>query len=271
MGRRLRVLVTYDGADFHGWQAQRDPVRTAAGVLNEVISELSGAPVEVQGASRTDAGVHALGQVASFTDLVGMPDQGWFHRLNHVLPADIKVRAAQTVHQAFHPRHDAQTKLYVYQLVESRWAWPTERRTAWALREAIDGDAMRLAAAQLIGLHDFSSFRASGCQAASPIKLLRDIQLLPLAPCRWRVEVRGDSFMKYMVRNIVGALVEVGVGRRPPEWIAQVLAARDRRAGARTAPPHGLTLAEITYPGLSWRGCAHDDLDPPPGIMRPRA
>lgn len=268
-GRAVRLLITYDGTAFHGWQAQRDPVRTVAGVLQEHLSEIAGGAVEVQGASRTDAGVHALGQVALFRDLRGLPDRGWFHHLNHALPPDVRVRAVQTVDDAFHPRHDAAGKRYVYRLVESRWAWPLEQRSSWAVREPLEAEPMRQAAALLLGEHDFSSFRASGCQAASPIRRLDAVDLVEAGPGRWRIEVRGSSFLKYMVRNLVGALVEVGCGRQPPEWMGETLAARDRRAAARTAPPQGLVLETIHYPGYAWTGAAVDDLDPPEGVCRP--
>lgn len=254
--RRIRLRVAYHGARFHGWQIQRD-VRTVEGVVTEAVARIAGGPRKVWGASRTDAGVHARGQVCCFD----APTEGaasersveaFFKGLNHLTPRDVAVMEVDEVPHTFHPRHSSRGKIYRYQLVDGFLAEPMLRDRVWHVPRPLDVDAMRVAAAALIGEHDFSAFRAAGCDAASPVREIFRVDVTRAAggpgASIVTVEVVGSAFLKYMVRVIVGTLVEVGVGRRPPAWVGQALASRDRSAAGRTAPPLGLTLEHIFYP-----------------------
>lgn len=245
---RFRLLIAYDGAAFHGWQRQAEGVRTVEGAVTEAVATITGAHRKVQGASRTDAGVHAQGQVATF-DYDGHRQAGEFYRgLNHLTPDDIAIRRVDVVDDAFHARHNARGKRYAYRIRDAFHPDPLLRGRVWHIGRTLDADAMHAAAQSLIGRHDFTSFRASGCDANSPVRELYDVSVHRTGPASIEISVVGSAFLKYMVRAIAGTLVEVGRKRREPGWVAASLAARDRAAAGPTAPPHGLTLEEIFYP-----------------------
>jgi tRNA pseudouridine38-40 synthase len=239
-----RLIVEYDGTDFHGWQVQPG-VRTVQATLEEALARLLGHPAHAAAAGRTDAGVHAAGQVVCFRSERAIPLPTLRRALNALTPEDVVIRAADTVPEEFDARRAARCRRYVYRIWNRREPSPFWRRYAWHVAWALDLDAMRHAAAQLVGEHDFSSFRASGCDATHPVRRV----------LRSELERRGDllayaieatAFLRHMVRNIVGTLVEVGSGRRDADLTA-LLAARDRTQAAATAPPHGLCLAEVCY------------------------
>jgi tRNA pseudouridine38-40 synthase len=243
----VRLLIAYHGGAFHGWQRQADGVRTVQGEVERALSQMHHGPMAIRGASRTDAGVHALGQVAAFA-ADGRHDVGAYLRgLNHLTPADIAIRAVDEVADTFHPRHSARGKIYRYRIVDGFAGDPMLRDRAWHVRRRLDASAMHEAAQLLVGVHDFSSFRAAGCDASSPVRELYAVRVRRLRG-EVEVEVIGSAFLKYMVRAIVGTLVEVGRGRRPGDWLRDVLAARDRSAAGPTAAACGLTLIQIFYP-----------------------
>lgn len=245
--RTLKVVVEYDGTDFSGWQ--RNPgVRTAQGELRAAVRTLTGEPeLEVQGASRTDAGVHSLGQTASFVTHSRIPCGGFLRGLNSLLPPDLAVVRCEEEDADFHARYRSQGKLYRYVILNRPVRSPLMRTRAWHLRKPLDVEAMRSGASCLLGTHDFSAFRAAKCAAASPVTRLLRLDILTPRPGEVVVEVVGTSFLKYMVRNLVGTLTQVGLGRRPSGWIAEVLATRDRKQAGQTAPPQGLTLVRVFY------------------------
>lgn len=246
---RVRLVVAYHGAAYHGWQIQPQ-VPTVEGALTDALERMTGQRPKVWGASRTDAGVHALGQVAAF-DHDGPHDAKTFYRaLNHLTPDDVAIVAADVVPDGFHPRHSARGKIYRYDLWTRYERSPFLGDRSMHVRRPLDVAAMQAAADRLVGEHDFSSFRAAGCDASSPVRRILAIRVLDPGDGRVRVRVAGSAFLKYMVRNIVGTLVEVGVGRRPPEWIDAVLSARDRSAAGATAEPRGLTLVRVFHPGF---------------------
>jgi tRNA pseudouridine38-40 synthase len=249
---QVRVELTWDGAGLHGWQHQPG-VLTVQGALQDVLARLDHAPVAVSGASRTDAGVHARGQVAAFTLQVPRSTEAIFRALNQGLPSGIGVQRVEVCDGTFHPRHHARGKIYRYTLQEGWAEDPLMRGRAWHVRGQLDVEAMERAGSLLEGRHDFSSFRASGCDASSPVRTLWRVQMLRPSPGQVVIEVAGTSFLKYMVRNLAGTLVEVGLGRRTPGWAGEVLAARDRRLGGMTAPPWGLVLEHICYPRHPWQ------------------
>ncbi len=241
----FRLLVEYDGTDYHGWQAQPD-ARTVQSTLEEAVERLLGHPARVVAAGRTDAGVHAAGQVVCFQtprDLTAAKVQ---RALNALTPGDLAVLAADVVPDAFDPRRSARRRAYVYRIWNRSAASPFWRRYAWHVPRPLAVEAMASAAEQLVGEHDFTSFRAAGCDAGHPVRRV----------FRSQIERRGDlvsyeiestAFLRHMVRNIVGTLVEVGKRERRSEDIAQLLAARDRTRAGVTAPAHGLCLSAVTY------------------------
>jgi tRNA pseudouridine38-40 synthase len=242
---RIRLTLEYDGTDFVGWQRQLNG-RSVQEVVERALAELLGEAVRVDASGRTDAGVHALGQVVAFTAPRELPAKAYLRGLSGLLPADVAVVAASEVPEDFEPRRWATGKRYRYLISRRRARAPLLRRTHWEVFAPLDVTAMRAAAPALLGPHDFSSFQAFDCEAPHPRRTLRELELLEEGEVL-RFEVEGTAFLRHMVRNIVGSLVEVGRGKRPPGWIADVLAARDRRLAGPTAPAHGLTLVEVSY------------------------
>jgi tRNA pseudouridine38-40 synthase len=240
----FRMVVEYEGTDFAGWQIQPD-VRTVQATLETALTELLGRPTPVAAAGRTDAGVHAKAQVVSFRTDRSLSAEVICRAVNALTPADIAVRDVETVGEEFDPRRSAASRVYVYRIWNRGEASPFWRRWAWHLRHPLAVEAMNVAAAQLVGEHDFTSFRASGCDAEHPVRRVlhsefeRDGVLLT-----YRIE--ATAFLRHMVRNVVGTLVEVGCARRAPDLRA-LLAARDRGLAGATAPAHGLCLVEVRY------------------------
>ncbi len=251
---RVRLRLEYDGTDFVGWQRQPNG-RSVQAVLEAALEELLGAPVAAAAAGRTDAGVHALGQVVAFDAPRALPEKAYVRGLSSLLPEDVAVVAAEEVPDGFDPRRWATGKRYRYLISRRRGRAPLLRRTHWEVFTPLDVGAMRVPASALLGTHDFSSFRAADCEAPHARRTLRTLDLHEDGELL-RVEVEGTAFLKHMVRNIVGSLVEVGRGKRRPGWVAEVLAAKDRTLAGPTAPAHGLTLVEVTY-GAGPRAGSH--------------
>ena len=242
---RIALGIEYDGAAFTGWQTQTDG-RGVQDALENALAQVAGASTATICAGRTDSGVHALDQVVHFDTAAGRPITAWVRGVNRFLPASIAVQWARPVGQDFHARYGARRRRYDYWILNAPMRSPlAHARTGWVFRP-LDENAMRQAATYLIGRHDFTSFRSAECQAATP---LRDIEELRVdrKGSLVRVSITANAFLHHMVRNIVGALVYVGVGRRPHHWIKDVLNARDRVAGAPTFSAAGLYLARVEY------------------------
>lgn len=242
---RWRIDLEYDGRDFAGWQAQPN-TRTVQGVLESAVEAVFQVPARVHGAGRTDSGVSARQQVACFNHAVERPARAVMHGLNRFLPDDVVVLAAREVPKAFHPRHSPHHKVYCYSWLV-RTARPVlARGRCWHSRADLDVAAMHEAVAPLQGTHDMSSFRATGCSSAHPVRTILHASVTSRGP--W-VELRlvGTGFLRHQVRIVSGTLMDVGLGRRPIAHMAEVLAARDRSAAGRTAPAEGLMLEEIVY------------------------
>ncbi len=260
MGERsFKLLLAYDGTRYQGWQRQAEAA-TIQGVLEAALARLTGEPVTVHGAGRTDSGVHALGMTAHFRTRSTIPARGLLRGANSILPADIRLLAVEEVDNAFHARYSAVSKTYCYQLSFEPVLLPT-MRLYWAwFRPPADPGPMAACLAMIQGTHDFSSFEASGSRAGGePRGAVRTIfaaRLQQDAPARFRIEIRGDGFLRHMVRNIVGTVVEVGQGRRTVEDFRRLLAARDRRQAGPTAPACGLFLEAVHY--------GQEDAGPPP-------
>ena len=256
---RWALGVSYLGQAYDGWQSQPSG-RTVQDRLEDALSRLADQRITTVCAGRTDAGVHGLMQVVHFdTDRQREPFS-WVRGTNAHLPADIAVQWAQPVPDAFHSRASAIARRYCYVLLESAVRPSVEAgRAGWVFRP-LQEDPMRQAAAHLLGTHDFSSFRASACQARSPVKTMRRIDIARRGKY-WRFEFEADAFLHHMIRNIMGCLVAVGQGLHPPSWMEQVLQARDRDAAAPTFAPDGLYFLGPVYEphwGLPARTPAYD-------------
>jgi tRNA pseudouridine38-40 synthase len=240
-----RLVVEYDGTALHGFQFQ-PKLRTVAGALEAALAQLFGATVKVTAAGRTDAGVHASGQVVSFRAERPFPFDRLVLALNANLPADVVVRDARVVPDGFSARFDARERVYDYLILERRWPSALWRTRAWHVPRPIDDALFTTAAAPLLGEHDFVSFCGELPDRGGTFRDLREIAL-EREDDLLRVTVRGNAFLHRMVRVLVGTLVAVATGYREPDFAERALAARDRRAAGPTAPPHGLYLAGVRY------------------------
>ncbi len=243
--RRLAFRVEYDGTDYHGWQSQPTGVPTIVGALEAAIEAVLGVRSPVDGASRTDAGVHARDQLAAVTIRHPIRPEGFVKALNARLPGDIAVLEAWDVPLDFAPRFANRGKVYCYRMYGGIVRRPLVDRYAWRVQWPLDEARMHLAAAHLIGTHDFTSFAASDGGHRTAERTIEAIDLTHEPHDLFVITYRGTAFMKHMVRNLTGTLVDVGRGQLEPDRVAAILAARDRRAAGPTAPPRGLTLERM--------------------------
>ena len=241
----LKLTIEYDGTGYAGWQRQPNQPTVQAAV-EQAIQRITQTHIPVIGAGRTDAGVHALGQVASFRTDKTMPTEEWVRAFNALLPPDISVLSAERMADDFHARYSARGKLYEYRILNRMERSALKHTRAWHIRKPLDLAAMLEAASLLIGRHDFSSFQGSPTDNENPICDVRRLELKQ-EQALIRIEAQADRFLKQMVRAIVGTLVEVGQGKRPPKAMKEILEARDRRAAGPTAPAHGLYLVRVDY------------------------
>jgi len=247
VSRNIRLTLEYEGTHYHGWQTQAGSGQaTVQETVEKALSGLTGGPVKVNGSSRTDAGVHALGYVCNVVTSSPIPPAAWAPAMNHRLPEDIRVLSSEEAAPDFHARFSAIGKIYSYRILNRRAPSALHRHAAWHVNLRLNTRAMRNAAEHLTGQHDFSAFRAAGCSASTPVRTLKPIVIRKSADI---VELRleADSFLQYMVRNITGTLVEVGLGRFRPEDVKQMLLSCDRATAGRTAPAHGLYLVRVLY------------------------
>ena len=244
---RYKLTIEYDGAPFVGWQRQENGPSVQA-ALEEALQAFCGEATLVQGAGRTDAGVHALGQVAHLDLAKEVRLDQLRDGLNfHLKPQPIAVLATEAVVDDFHARFSATARAYLYRIVNRRAPLALLRGRAWFVPRPLDASAMAAAAARLEGKHDFSAFRAAECQANSPVKTLERLSVTRAGE-DIRIEARARSFLHHQVRNMVGTLRIIGEGKRSPAWISEVLEGRDRRQAGPTAPPEGLYLVSVDYP-----------------------
>jgi tRNA pseudouridine38-40 synthase len=243
--RTLKLTLAYDGTDYVGWQRQANGTSIQQ-LVEEAFAPLVGSAPTVAGAGRTDAGVHALGQVASVTATLDYPASAVQRALNMRLPADIRVVGAVEAQPGFHARSHATAKSYRYRLATTPVRSPFDRWFVWHSPEPRDVDAMRLAAGLLVGRHDFASFQARGSSVIDTARTIHRLEIRDDAG-ELVIDVDGDGFLRHMVRIIVGTLAEVGSGLRQPEAITAMLAARNRQAAGATAPACGLTLVAVRY------------------------
>lgn len=243
--RRLKLLLEYCGTHYHGWQVQPGVV-TIQGTLEACLSRITNAPVRVHAAGRTDAGVHALGQVAHFDTPSAIALHALQRGVNSLLPDDIVVREVHEVSGDFHARYSARQKTYAYVVQNHALRSALHGPYTWHVLQPLEVTAMRSAAQALLGQHDFSAFRAASCSARSPVRCLTHLAVQRRAE-RIIFVLRADGFLQHMVRNIVGTLVDIGRGKITPDAITAILHSRQRLEAGPTAPPQGLFLVRVTY------------------------
>ncbi len=243
---RIAIGIEYDGTAYNGWQRQRTGLGVQAR-LEDAISDVADERIEVTCAGRTDTGVHASGQVGHFDTDSDRSERGWLLGANSNLPDDINVTWVKPVADDFHARFSATARSYKYVILNRLVRSALYRRRAWWVHQALDHERMHEAAQELLGEHDFSSFRAAGCQASGPVREVQSITVRRDGD--WVIlEVTANAFLQHMVRNITGTLVAIGSGEEEIDWIKAVLEHRDRTRGGVAAPPHGLTLVRVDYP-----------------------
>jgi tRNA pseudouridine38-40 synthase len=248
MLRNIKLILEYDGTNYHGWQAQAGSgTPTVQEALEKALAELVGEPVRTTSSGRTDAGVHALGHAANFLTSSAIPAENFAKALNRHLPADIRALRAEDVPPGFHARYCASGKTYQYRILNRTMPSALLRGRAWHVDRKLNAAAMRRAAAALIGRHDFSAFRSASCGASSPVRTLRDISIHKRGDIL-EITLTADAFLMHMARNICGTLVEAGLGRFTTEEVKRILRSRDRSRAGRTAPACGLYLLEVSYP-----------------------
>jgi len=247
MSRRVKLAVAYDGTAYAGWQIQPNGP-TVQAVMEDVFARILQEAVRLRAAGRTDAGVHAREQVVDFAD-AGVRDLGRIvHGGNALLPPDIRILSAEEVPEAFDARRHATEKEYRYFLYLSPVASPFLSRYAWHIEKPLDLDAVRKGLSHLVGEHDFTSFRGQGCTAVSPVRSVVRAEVAKHdVPGLFSIDVAGTGFLRHMVRNIVGTVVNAGKGRHSADRVGEILRARDRSAAGVNAPPHGLFLWRVSY------------------------
>ena len=244
--RTLRMILEYDGTVYHGWQRQANGL-TIQQVLEEKIAVMAGETVKVIGSGRTDAGVHALGQVAHFKTIATIPDVPFLKGINSLLPGDIAVKDLQEVDPSFHARYDAKSKVYLYQIVNGSVRPVLLRQYAWFVPGQLDLERIHEAAVYFMGTHDFSSFCSVHSDAPDHIRTITDIRIETGSHGLIKIAMEADGFLRHMVRGIVGTLVDIGRGKCFVSDMQEILHAKDRRQGGMTAPSHGLFLKEVRY------------------------
>mgnify|MGYP005605740099 FL=1 len=245
--RTLKLTVEYDGTNYVGWQRQAEGI-SIQGLLEEALGPFEGGPATVHGAGRTDAGVHALGQVASVRTRTQHRAATLQRALNAVLPPDVRVVAVEDAPPTFHARFDAVSKTYEYRIANTPFVSAFQYRYAWHVPGALNLQAMRVGAEALLGRHDFAAFQSTGGDVQTSERTILSITVgsdqgqTPLV-----IRVTGDGFLRHMVRSIAGTLVDVGLGRWPASQVAEILAGRDRSRAGRAAPAAGLCLVRVDY------------------------
>lgn len=241
--KRIKLVVAYDGTNYKGWQIQKNG-ETIESVLNRILSEMTGETVHVMGASRTDSGVHAMGNIAVFDTNVRMPGDKFSYALNQRLPEDIRIQHSCEVEADYHPRYQHTVKTYEYRILNREFPLPAYRLNTYFTYHPLDVERMRRAASYLTGEHDFQSFCAAGAQVNTTVRTIYSLQVLKEGELLI-IRVSGGGFLYNMVRIIAGTLMKIGRGEWEPEQMQKILAAKDRRAAGPTAPAKGLTLMSI--------------------------
>ena len=244
--RNIKLIIEYDGTAYNGWQRQAD-VLTIQQVMEDTISRIVNDRTVLIASSRTDTGVHALNQVANFRTASQLPLRNLHLGVNSLLPPDIVVKEASEVPWEFHSRYHARSKIYHYRIFNSPVRTALGRRICWHVRHPLDLEAMRRAAQHLLGTHDFNSFCAAQCEVEDRVRAVMDVALDKEEGGMIVFRIEAGGFLRHMVRNIVGTLVDIGMGRISEEDMVPIIEAKDRRKAGQAAPARGLCLMEVKY------------------------
>jgi len=246
MPKNFKLVLEYDGSAFHGWQRQKNE-RTVQGEIEKALMTMTGRRISVAGSGRTDAGVHALGQVASFQCDTELSADVFRKGINSLVSADLVVKSCEPAPETFHARFDAKSKTYRYRILNRGTPSALYRRYSWFISKKLNTGAMRGAAGFAIGAHDFKAFEGSGSPRASTVRQVMRAELLEKDCGMVEFEIEAGGFLRFMVRNIVGTLVDVGLGKISPADFKNILLSKDRSRAGITAPPQGLFLVEVKY------------------------
>jgi tRNA pseudouridine38-40 synthase len=246
MRMNFKIIIEYDGTNYHGWQRQKDD-RTIQQEIEKALSTMTAGQVSLNGSGRTDAGVHAFGQVANFLCQTDLSAAVFQKGLNSILPDDIVIKDCRLVDEAFHARYDVKSKIYQYKILNRKIPSAIKRQYSWFIRRELDTAAMRSAVSYIIGSHDFKSFEGTGSPRSHTTRNIMAADLIEHKNGSLTFKIEADGFLKYMVRNIVGTLVDVGLNKITPAEFKGILESKDRSNASATAPAHGLFLMEVKY------------------------
>jgi tRNA pseudouridine38-40 synthase len=246
MDNNIKLILAYDGTDYHGWQRQRNEI-TIQEVIEERLQIMTGEPVNLISSGRTDAGVHALNQVCNFVTPSAIPTKSIHKGLNSLLPDDIFVKDAEYVPAEFHSRYSAKSKIYEYRILNSDTPDIFQRSFLWHIRPALDIKEMAACVSLLEGTHDFTSFKSTGSKNTDPVRSVMKAEIKRSESGVVRIIIEADGFLRHMVRNVVGTVVEAGLGKINPEQFKEIIDLRDRQLAGVKAPPQGLFLVKVRY------------------------
>jgi tRNA pseudouridine38-40 synthase len=246
MIKNFKIIIEYDGTRYHGWQRQKEDA-TIQGEIDKALWIMTRKRVTLNGSGRTDAGVHALGQAANFRCDTDLTPRIFQKGLNSLLPEDIVIRECRQVDDTFHARYNAKSKIYHYKIFNRPVPAAINRLYVWSIRKQLDIEAMRFAASHIIGHHDFKAFEGAGSPRAHTTRHVMAADLIETDSLRFTFRIEADGFLRFMVRNIVGTLVDVGHGKTLPAEFKQILKSKDRTKAGATAPARGLCLMEVKY------------------------
>ena len=246
MLKNFKILIEYDGTGYHGWQRQKKD-RTLQQEIEQAISTMTVGPITLYGSGRTDSGVHAFGQVANFLCETDLAPEVFLKGLNNLLPDDIVIRDCRLVDRSFHARYDVKSKIYHYQILNRNMPRAIGRQYAWFIRRKLDTAAMRSTIPHIMGSRDFKSFEGTGSPRAHTTRTIMAAELKEYKDGLLIFQIEADGFLRYMVRNIVGTLVDVGLGKITFAGFNDILKSKDRSNASATAPAHGLFLMEVKY------------------------
>ena len=246
MKKNFKLIIEYDGSSYHGWQRQKNR-KTIQGEIEKAIMTITGKKIALTGSGRTDAGVHAFGQVANFYCDTEISPEVFQRGLNSLMPKDIIIKECNTVNEKFHARYDAKTKTYRYRILNRTTPAAICRQYAWFIKKNLDLDAMQSAILHIIGANDFKAFEGAGSPRSSTKRRVINAGLQQKKKEYLIFEIEADGFLRFMVRNIVGTLLDVGLCKITPDDFKKILLSRNRNLAGVTAPPHGLFLMHVKY------------------------
>jgi tRNA pseudouridine38-40 synthase len=242
----FKLVISYDGSGYHGWQRQKTD-RSIQAEVERALTTMTGSRIRIMGSGRTDAGVHAMGQVASFQSDAGLSQEDYWKGLNSLLPDDILILRCDRMQTDFHARYDTRSKHYQYRILNRDLPSIMERHYVWHIKRKLNLVAMQTAAACLVGRHDFKAFEGTGSPRSTTVREVFQAQVHSSGKDRIHFDIEADGFLRYMVRNIVGTLVEAGKEKIPVERVREILESKDRGKAGATAPARGLFLMSVQY------------------------